>query len=73
MSDITPPERVRKLLSHEYRFEFGEYHFVVPSLVLGVAVGMVAVFVGLAAMDRAFMWPLLALAPLMVLVQGRLE
>ncbi len=73
MSDFTPPERVRKLLSHEFRWEVGEHQFVVPSLVLGGAVGMVVVFVGLAAMDRAFMWPLLALAPLMVLVQGRLE
>lgn len=73
MSDITPPERVRRLLSHEYRFELGKHHFVVPSVVLGGAVGMVIVFVGLAATDRAFMWPLLALAPLMVLVQGRLE
>ncbi len=73
MSDLTPPERVRKLLAHEYRFGIGEQSFVVPSVVLGGAVVMVAVFIGLAAKDRAFMWPLLALAPLMVLVQGRLE
>lgn len=73
MSDSTPTERVRKVLSHECRFEFGQYQFIVSSLVLGCAIGMVFVFIGLAAMDRIFMWPLLALAPLVVLVQGRLE